>query len=434
MDPAIRVEGLGKRYRIGEFEPYATLRDAIASRFSMRTKKAHERGSPNAGAAPVQASADYIWALRNVSLTVEQGQAVGLIGPNGAGKTTLLKILSRITEPTEGWAAIRGRVRSLLEVGTGFHMELTGRENVYLNGAILGMTRAESESKFEEIVDFAEVRDFIDTPVKRYSDGMRVRLGFAVAAHLQPEVILVDEVLAVGDAAFQRKCLGKMGEVVSEGRTVVLVSHNMAAIQNLCTVAYGLSHGRVFASGDASDVIAQYLESHDRSLPVPLASRTDRRGSGKIRLTSFSITGAISSPTTAQCGVPTSIEIAYRGEPALRNVDIDMLFFNRFGECVLVVGTSFVGKDFEKLPRQGAFVCRFEKFPLLPGVYNVNLNCGINSIAADVIKNAATIQVVEGDYYRSGKIPSRGYVAVPYDWEVTSPSEPSQTEPPVPSS
>jgi lipopolysaccharide transport system ATP-binding protein len=432
MDPAIRVQDLGKRYRIGEFEPYATLRDTIARKLSIRRKKHKTARSASMSEQSTSAS-NYIWALKNVSLTVEQGEAVGLIGPNGAGKTTLLKVLSRITEPTEGWATIRGRVRSLLEVGTGFHMELTGRENVYLNGAILGMTRAEIDDKFEEIVDFAEIRDFIDTPVKRYSDGMRVRLGFAVAAHLQPEIILVDEVLAVGDAAFQRKCLGKMGDVVSEGRTVVLVSHNMAAIQNLCTVAYGLDHGRIFASGDVNAVIREYLESHDRSLPVPLASRTDRRGSGRLRLTSFSIAGAIKSPTTAQCGVPTSIEIGYEGEPSLRNVDIDMLFFNRFGECVLVVGTSFVGRDFDRLPGRGTFVCRFEKFPLLPGVYNVNLNCGINSIAADVIRNAATIQVVEGDYYSTGKIPSRGHVAVPYDWEVTGPSEPSQTEPPVPS-
>jgi lipopolysaccharide transport system ATP-binding protein len=224
QDAAVRVEGLGKRYRIGE------------------------RGRTR----------DF-WALRDVSFQVEQGEALGIIGPNGAGKSTLLKILSRITEPSEGRAELSGRISSLLEVGTGFHPELTGRENVYLNGAILGMKRAEIQVRFDEIVEFSGVENFIDTPVKRYSSGMRVRLAFAVAAYLQPEILIVDEVLAVGDARFQDKCLGRMKTVAGEGRTVLFVSHNMAAVEGLCSRALRLDDGRICDSGDAGDVVRGYL-------------------------------------------------------------------------------------------------------------------------------------------------------------------------------
>ncbi len=419
--PAIQVRNLGKRYRIGAREPYKTLRDAIAraAGASVRTVRSGLSGRPNAQPSPSRDR--YIWALRNVSLDVEEGQAVGIIGPNGAGKTTLLRILSRITEPTEGSAAIRGRVGSLLEVGTGFHQELTGRENVYLNGAILGMTKKEIDNKFDAIVGFAEIERFIDTPVKRYSDGMRVRLGFAVAAHLEPEIILVDEVLAVGDAAFQRKCTGKMEDIANEGRTVLFVSHNMAAIQNLCTVAYGLDHGKMFASGEVNDVIAQYLEAHDRPSAIPLRDRTDRAGSERLRLAHFSISGAISSTDIVQCGAPAAFEIAYEGAPPLRDVEISMLFYSQFGLCVLEVGTNLIGKTFVEIPARGTFVCRFDKFPLLPGIYHVDIGCDVRGVTADWIKNAVTIHVVEGDYYGSGKLPPKGsgIVATPHDWDVT---------------
>ncbi len=418
--PAIRVNNLGKLYRIGEIDPYRTLRDAIAHAFVSRVGRARHtpQGGPQGNSNP--GSDQYIWALRNVSFEVQEGEAVGVIGPNGAGKTTLLKVLSRITDPTEGSAQIRGRMSSLLEVGTGFHPELTGRENVYLNGAILGMKKAEIEMKFEDIVNFAEVEKFIDTPVKRYSDGMRVRLGFAVAAHLEPDILVVDEVLAVGDASFQRKSLGKMEDAASEGRTVMFVSHNMASIQNLCTVAYGLDHGRIFASGGVNDVIQEYLERFDRPTTVPLRARTDRTGSGKLRLVDFSISGARSSPDIVQCGSRATFEIVYEGTEPLFGVDIDMLFFDHFGQCVLIVGTTFVGKDFREAPPRGTFVCRFEKFPLLPGTYRVNLAVDVKGITADWIKDAVTIHVVEGDYYGSGKLPPKGYgyVAVPYDWDV----------------
>lgn len=252
-DIAIRVEGLSKRYRIGgKAEPYFTLRDSllqfggsIVALFSRNGRKDRE--------------GTLFWALKDVSFEVNRGEVVGIIGRNGAGKTTLLKILSRITEPTEGRAEIEGRVASLLEVGTGFHPELTGRENIFLSGAILGMRKAEIGRKFDEIVAFAEVEKFIDTPVKRFSSGMYLRLAFAVAAHLNPEILLVDEVLAVGDANFQKKCLGKMGEVVQQGRIVLFVSHNMGAVQRLCSRGIHLENGRVMREGSVQEVIAGYL-------------------------------------------------------------------------------------------------------------------------------------------------------------------------------
>ncbi|MBI3954331.1 MAG: ABC transporter ATP-binding protein, partial [Chloroflexi bacterium] len=263
-DIAIRVEDLSKRYRLGQREPYKALRDTLAGAVSAPLRRIKATARPGNAPGLERSSRDFVWALRDVSLEIRHGEVVGLIGPNGAGKTTLLKILSRITEPTEGCAEIHGRVGSLLEVGTGFHPELTGRENLYLNGAILGMRKQEIDRKFDEIVAFAEIEKFIDTPVKRYSSGMYVRLAFAVAAHLEPEILLVDEVLAVGDAAFQQKCLGKMGAITQQGRTIIFVSHNMGAIQRLCRSAYLLEAGKVALVGEAATVVDAYFQSMSR--------------------------------------------------------------------------------------------------------------------------------------------------------------------------
>jgi lipopolysaccharide transport system ATP-binding protein len=268
-ETVIKVEGLGKLYRIGaRQEDYKTLRDTITDTFispfrkiGRAAKRKDSKGDSMLSALSSQLSADTIWALKDVSFEVKRGEVVGIIGRNGAGKSTLLKILSRITEPTEGYAEIRGRVGSLLEVGTGFHPELSGRENIYLNGAILGMKKAEIERKFDEIVAFAEVEKFIDTPVKHYSSGMYVRLAFAVAAHLEPEILLVDEVLAVGDARFQRKCLNKMQDVGLQGRTVLFVSHNMPAITRLCPRTVLLDSGKVLRDGLSHQVVSAYLGS-----------------------------------------------------------------------------------------------------------------------------------------------------------------------------
>jgi lipopolysaccharide transport system ATP-binding protein len=249
-DVAIRVDHLSKRYKLGEREPYKSLREVLAKAARVPFKRLNGKVSENPGT---------IWALDDVSFEVKQGEAVGIIGRNGAGKSTLLKVLSRITKPTIGRADIYGRVGSLLEVGTGFHPELTGRENIYLNGAILGMKRQEIQRKFDEIVDFAEIEQFLDTPVKRYSSGMYVRLAFAVAAHLEPEILLVDEVLAVGDADFQKKCLGKMDDVAKEGKTVLFVSHNMGAVQRLCKNGLLINKGKLSFNGDIDKVVQNYL-------------------------------------------------------------------------------------------------------------------------------------------------------------------------------
>ena len=267
--PAIRVENLGKKYRIKhqqEGRRYKSLRDTIAGKFHALIK------------AGGQDSRDEdFWALRKLSFEIDQGEAVGIIGRNGAGKSTLLKLLSRITEPTTGRMELEGRVSSLLEVGTGFHPELTGRENIFLNGAILGMSRIEIKRKFDEIVEFAEVERFLDTPVKRYSSGMYMRLAFAVAAHLEPEILIVDEVLAVGDAAFQKKCLGRMQEVSTQGRTVLFVSHNMGAITSLCQKAFWLDNGKLSACGPVRTVVDEYLTTNADSTQASIDLREVRR-------------------------------------------------------------------------------------------------------------------------------------------------------------
>src|ERR1700681_1490225 len=277
-DIVIRAEGLGKRYRRGLTAPPETLRDALT------------RVIKSPVAAMRRPTQEYFWALRDVGLEVRHGEVLGLIGRNGAGKTTLLKILSRITRPTTGWAEIHGRVRSLLEVGTGFHGELSGRENTYLSGSILGMGKREIDRKFDEIVAFAEIDKFVDTPVKHYSSGMYVRLAFAVAAHLEPEILLVDEVLAVGDINFQKKCLGKMGDVARQGRTVVLVSHNMAAINALCSRCVIVENGRTTFDGPTPEATARYYAESVKvaSNGADLLDRP-REGNGKARFTSITI-------------------------------------------------------------------------------------------------------------------------------------------------
>jgi len=285
MTTVISVENLGKKYtlRHQQRESYTALRDVLANGVvSIGQRLLH----PFRRTSVDQQAQEEFWALKDVSFEVKQGDRIGIIGRNGAGKSTLLKILSRITEPTTGRVKIKGRVASLLEVGTGFHPELTGRENIYLNGAILGMGRVEIKNKFDEIVDFAEIEKFLDTPVKRYSSGMYVRLAFAVAAHLEPEILVVDEVLAVGDAQFQKKCFGKMGEVAQEGRTVLFVSHNMAAVNQLCQTAILLAEGCLKSIGNVDIIISTYMkDTMSIAQNINLEQRTDRKGSQWLRFT-----------------------------------------------------------------------------------------------------------------------------------------------------
>ena len=289
-DVAIQVEGVSKLYHIGKSRTYKTARETIMNALSLPARLLSRREEDH--------STD-LWALRDVSFDVKRGEVIGIIGRNGAGKSTLLKVLSRITEPTAGRITLKGRVGSLLEVGTGFHPELTGRENIFLNGAILGMRRGEIARKFDEIVDFSEVEKFIDTPVKHYSSGMYTRLAFAVAAHLEPEILIVDEVLAVGDAEFQRKCLGKMGDVAKQGRTVLFVSHNMGAIVQMCHRAVLMAGGQVAQTGPAATVVADYFSNNaDRSGVVDLRNATHRGGNGAVRFESARVTNAAGNATS----------------------------------------------------------------------------------------------------------------------------------------
>ena len=303
-DLALRIEKLGKRYRLGELAPYATLRETLTEvmRAPLRWVR---RGSRPEGP---DAGSQCIWALKDVSFEVKKGETVGIIGPNGSGKSTLLKILARVTEPTEGYAEVWGRLGSLLEVGTGFHPDLTGRENIYMNGAMLGMKRAEMRGKFDEIVAFSEMERFVDTPVKRYSSGMYVRLAFAVAAHLDPEILLIDEVLAVGDAAFQRKCLGKIGDAAERGRTVVFVTHNMVAMQRVCETAHLLEQGAIVASGEPQAVLAAYYRSIVEGRDAPPVPRGVPRGT--VKFVSWHLGGAAAlEEHTCYSGEPCSVRL-----------------------------------------------------------------------------------------------------------------------------
>ena len=284
---AIRATNLSKKYRLGTIG-MTSLREDLSRWWNRNKNETPKDASNQAGVERSRMINDHeFWALHDLNFEIPQGEVVGLIGANGSGKSTLLKILSRITEPSEGEVKVRGKVASLLEVGTGFHAELTGRENIYINGAILGMTRREVDKKFDEMVDFAGVTDFIDTPIKRYSSGMTVRLGFAVAAHLDPDILIVDEVLAVGDVTFQKKCIGKMQSISNSGRTIIFVSHNMASIEALCTHSIYLKKGKIISSGKPSTIIKNYISDSTICNEKSIEERTDRKGTGLIKVTSI---------------------------------------------------------------------------------------------------------------------------------------------------
>jgi lipopolysaccharide transport system ATP-binding protein len=351
---------------------------------------------------------------------------VGVIGRNGAGKSTLLKILSRITKPTKGHAEIHGRVGSLLEVGTGFHPELTGRENIYLNGAILGMKRAEIDRKFDEIVAFAEVEKFIDTPVKRYSSGMYVRLAFAVAAHLEPEILMVDEVLAVGDAAFQKKCLGKMGDVAKEGRTVLFVSHNMAAVAGLCERALLLDEGAICFTGGPNKVIQKYLELCSTQSETVFKGTRDRLGSGAIRFTGFYCeepAGAIITHLTS--GQPINFIMTYenRDRKPLKNVSVAIAVYDSLGYKLTNLSNHYFDNDsFDVIPQVGEFVCQVPRLPLRTGQYYLELYGEVNGIPADWLRDVTGFEVSDGDFFGTGRLtnPGQGVFFVDHSWSVRS--------------
>jgi lipopolysaccharide transport system ATP-binding protein len=370
MEPIIRVSGLGKKYLIRhQARPrYETLRDTLAGGAQRLLQKK---------AAPRR---EEFWALHDVSFEVKPGDKLGIIGRNGAGKTTLLKILSRITEPSAGRAEIRGRVASLLEVGTGFHPELTGRENIFLNGAILGMRRREIARKFDEIVAFAEVEKFLDTPVKRYSSGMAVRLAFAVAAHLEPEILLIDEVLAVGDAEFQRKCLGKMQDVSHSGRTVLFVSHNMSAVSALCSTTFLLEQGCIAAGGDTAKVVDRYLSGLIARTAASDLSRLTHYGNGKARFISLHMKRADSAADKGGLIVPGDdvlFEAKIKATESIVEANIALIIYDMNGYRLIDANTALKNKFVSLLPGEEAVVqLKLQNLLLKPDKYLVGLWMG----------------------------------------------------------
>ena len=364
-DVAIRVENLSKLYTLGKRERYRTLRDTLTDALAAPFRRLRNGASP-------ETEAETLWALKDVSFEVKHGEVLGVIGRNGAGKSTLLKILSRITEPTGGRAEIHGRVGSLLEVGTGFHPELTGRENIFLNGAILGMKKAEILRKFDEIVAFAEVEKFIDTPVKHYSSGMYVRLAFAVAAHLEPEILIVDEVLAVGDAEFQKKCLGKMGDVAAEGRTVLFVSHNMGAVTSLCTRVVCLANGTVIGNGEPRQVIQEYL------LPV---AENDTRELSQLRLSGYGYTVRfleieLNGSSTGSLAFQRSLNFRFRikADAGHTGLSIAGTIFNVLGTPI---ATFFCPDTFDMERNETReFLLHISNFNLAPDRYHAGFSIG----------------------------------------------------------
>jgi lipopolysaccharide transport system ATP-binding protein len=384
--PAITVTNLSKQYRLGA-QMHDTLRDQIAGLF-----RGGERREPQ-----------QFWALKDVSFEIEKGDIVGVIGRNGAGKSTLLKILSQITEPTEGEVRIRGRIASLLEVGTGFHPELSGRENVFLNGAILGMTRAEIARKFQEIATFAEMDTFLDTPVKHYSSGMTTRLAFAVAAHLEPEILIIDEVLAVGDAAFQKKCLGKMGEVARAGRTVIFVSHNMAAVTALCRRGIYLEQGRLKAIGPIQEITEHYLRDALPSGGKSGFRQAKPRGSGAVRFTDLTV-GAGGIAGAAVCGEPMKVRFAYEADQDPVAAQFVVNIYD--GQQLRLLSLdSFTDTRLPQLyPRVGAVEIEIPAdFSFTPGRYTVELASLVNGEVGDHVPGALEFEVRDGDFFGNGR-------------------------------
>lgn len=409
---ALQITALTKRFQLGTRDSYPMLRERITSGASWLWRRVRQPATRASGNAPV------IWALKGIDLHVAEGEVIGIIGRNGAGKSTLLKILSGITDPTSGHADIHGRVGSLLEVGTGFHMELSGRENIYMNGAVLGMTRREIDRKFDEIVAFSEVEAFLDTPVKRYSSGMYMRLAFAVAAHLEPEVLIVDEVLAVGDAAFQRKCLGKMGSIARQGRTVLFVSHNMPSVESLCSRAILIDGGVVAADGKPGEVIGKYLESVAATTRQPLAERTDRTGDGSTRMTAMTVESR-DADGVIRCTSRLKVTIRYHGLSALRHARFIVWVHDYKGASVFALDTEAAGGVGDALPAEGAVICTTSAINMTPGTCYVDVQLLKGTGEADYVHRALDFEVESEDVFGTGRVPPRHWAVsiVPHRWE-----------------
>jgi lipopolysaccharide transport system ATP-binding protein len=417
---AIRVENLGKLYRIGRRESYQTMRDSLTEACTAPFRRLRSLFK----SSPAEANSNnHIWALKDVSFEIKQGEVVGIIGRNGAGKSTLLKIFSRITEPTEGYAEIKGRVASLLEVGTGFHAELTGRENIYLNGAILGMRKAEIDRKFDEMVTFAEVEKFIDTPVKFYSSGMYVRLAFAVAAHLEPEILLVDEVLAVGDVEFQRKCLGKMHDVAGAGRTVLFVSHNMQAIDRLCKRGIVLREGKVDFEGPAPQAIQKYLQQTHHIDRTDIGPDIPRQGDGRARITRFEVIEALTGQPVNRlsAGQSFSIRIYFTVNEQINYPKFGFALFTGTGSRIFTCTSSDSKMDIEKIEDDGMAEVSLKDIILPIGSYLCNLAIvDRNNSYCDILREIPCFEIEQSNQLPASQYydQSAGAIYINSDWHL----------------
>lgn len=415
--PAIVVENLSKRYRVGARLAYGGLRERISDLaqnvFSTRTDApARER---------------QMWALKDISFRMEQGEIIGIIGRNGAGKSTLLRILAEITEPTHGRVELYGRVGALLEVGTGFHPELTGHDNVYLNGAILGMKRREIDARYDEIVAFSGVERFINTPLKYYSTGMAVRLGFAVSAYLEPEILIVDEVLAVGDLAFRERCLGKMHDVASGGRSVIFVSHSMAAISSLCPRTMWLNDGEIVFDGATHEAIGKYVAHSRSSGGEAFDEYTERRGTGVLlvkRVLLEDLEGNEVDAVASGEGVRIVLEYEAEKHLNLHNLQANVTIGSGSGPGIFSFLSSVSGADLSAAPPSGRLVCEVPELPLAPGHYDLQFSIIVGREVVDKVVQARSVVVVEGDYFGTGNpqpnVDYYGSVLVRHAWSVDS--------------
>jgi lipopolysaccharide transport system ATP-binding protein len=413
MDLAVRAEQLSKRYSLGT---------AVGS-YSLLSEDFFDAVRRVFGRQRALEPAEFreIWALNDVSFDIRPGEIVGVLGRNGAGKTTLLKVLARITDPTSGRAVIKGRVGSLLEVGTGFHQELTGRENVFLNGAILGMRSGEIKAKFDDIIEFAELQRFVDTPVKRYSSGMYVRLAFAVAAFLEPEILFIDEVLSVGDQAFQQRCLGRMGEIASSGRTIVYVSHNLASVSALCDRALLMEGGRLVLDGPVEPVLEHYLSTVQIEAAESLDHRQDRDGDGRLRIRRAVVSGPDGGPVRTGERCTFSLDYTMR-EPVQVGV-VTVAVEGPFGEPLFVCSSAVSGDHLSIPGDEGAFVCTVPSIPLLAGRYSVTISVQTvgtirDETLLDKVRNAVFFDVFETDVFGTGRLPNpaHGRILVEHSW------------------
>ena len=415
----IKVRGLSKRYYLGEHHGYDSFRETLTAKLKSPFRLLKSRSPFKEKAIP-----PHIWALRDISFELMPGDVLGVIGRNGGGKSTLLKILSRITHPSEGEVELYGRVGSLLEVGTGFHPELTGRENIFLNGAILGMKRAEIAKKFDEIVDFSGVQKFLDTPVKRYSSGMYVRLAFAVAAHLEPEILLVDEVLAVGDGEFQKKCLGKMDEVARGGRTVLFVSHNMTAVEGLCKSAIFLNSGELKMIGTPREVVSAYakMTTEAGAMSADLRDHSGRTRQAIPMMTEVSIVSGGTDPAVVCIGDSIAIVVKFKSAIPIRPCCSFTIKTDR-GTRISHVSDWYSNQlSNASAVRSGALTCYLSELPLIPGRYLLDLWLNDFSLPTrfDMVSDACWFEVSPADVLGSGKLPQReeGVVLFRGEWSL----------------